>query len=262
MEPLDLVKLQALMKRTSGSPEVKIGLIDGRIATLHPELESEHLRELPGNRGTSCTRTHNFSCQHGTFIAGILSAKRSSQAPAICPDCTLIVRPIFEEATDDGETVPSATPKELAIAILECIDAGARVINLSLALTPPYKESEQSLGEALDHAARRGVVVEAAAGNQGALGRSAITGHPGVIPVVACDADGRRVPVALLGKVFCCVEASGGPIDIGDLLTTGTSAGCAMRATDPLSSHGAILGKALCAHTTSAGIIPILVALQ
>jgi hypothetical protein len=35
---------------------------------------------------------------HGTFIVGILCAKRSSDAPAFCPSCILLVRPIFAEA--------------------------------------------------------------------------------------------------------------------------------------------------------------------
>ena len=35
----------------------------------------------------------------------------------------------------------TATPKELAAAIIECIDAGARVINLSLALPPKGNSS-------------------------------------------------------------------------------------------------------------------------
>jgi hypothetical protein len=39
------------MERTSGSPELKIGLIDGPVVTQHPDLAAEHLREIPGNNG-------------------------------------------------------------------------------------------------------------------------------------------------------------------------------------------------------------------
>ena len=38
MDPLVLVKLTGLMERTSGSPEVKIGLIDGPVVTKHADL--------------------------------------------------------------------------------------------------------------------------------------------------------------------------------------------------------------------------------
>ena len=71
---------------------------------------------------------------HGTFVAGILCAKRGSAAPAICPACTLLTRPIFSETTSANEPIPSATPEELAAAIIECIDAGARLVNVSAAL--------------------------------------------------------------------------------------------------------------------------------
>ena len=199
MESLDLVNLTALMERTSGSPEVKIGLIDGPVVTQHSDLAGESLREIPGHNGARCTQANSTACLHGTFVAGILSAKRNSPAPAICPSCTLLIRPIFAEKTTGREQMPSATPQDLAAAIIECIDAGARVINLSLALAQPSTKGEQALDEALSQAVRRGVIVVAAAGNQGTVGSSAITRHPWVIPVVACDLRGRPTNESNLG---------------------------------------------------------------
>jgi len=200
MVPLELAKLTALMERTSGSREVKIGLIDGPVVTQHPDLAREHLCEIPGNNGATCTQANSVACLHGTFVAGILSAKRNSPAPAICPNCTLIIRPIFADKTTDIEHLPSATPQELAAAIIECIDAGARVINLSLALAQPSTRGEQALEEALHQAVRRSVIVVAAAGNQGVLGSSAITRHPWVISVVACELQGRPMSESNLGR--------------------------------------------------------------
>jgi subtilisin family serine protease len=199
MGPLTLVKLAALMERTSGSPEVKIGLIDGPVVFQHADLTQESLRKAPGVNGASCTQTHSAACLHGTFIAGILSAKRNSRAPAICPNCILIIRPIFTEADPAAQTIPSAAPRELAQAIIECIEAGARIINLSLGLEQPSAKGEKALEEALDYALNRGVIVVAAAGNQGLLGSSAITRHPWVIPVVACDLRGWPMNESNLG---------------------------------------------------------------
>jgi subtilisin family serine protease len=199
MTPLDLIQITSLMERTSGSAEVKIGLIDGPAVTEHPDLAGGQLHEIPQNSGATCTQADSAACLHGTFIAGILSARRGSQAPAICPDCTLLIRPIFAETTQGREHAPSATPQELAAAIIECIDAGARVINLSLALAQPSIKGEQALEQALDWALKSGVIVVAAAGNQGALGSSAITRHLWVIPVVACDLAGRPMKESNLG---------------------------------------------------------------
>src|SRR5262249_5151497 len=200
MSALDLVKLSSLMQLTSGRAETIIGLIDGPVAMSHADLSAEKIREIPGGLPGTCARANSAACMHGTFVAGILCAKRDSKAPAICPDCTLVVRPIFAETNSANGRMPSATPEELATAVIECIDAGARVINLSAALAEPSSKGERNLQEALDYAARHGVIVVAAAGNQGMLGSSAITRHSWVIPVAACDLQGRPLSESNLGS--------------------------------------------------------------
>jgi subtilisin family serine protease len=200
MNPLDLVRLSALMKQTAGSPEIRIGLIDGPVAIDHPDLAGNNIRPISGSLSGMCTVANSLACQHGTFVAGVLSAKRGSTAPAICPDCTLLVRPIFAETKAANGEMPGATPEELAGAILDCMDAGARLLNVSAALAQPSLKSERALAEALDQAARRGVIVIVAAGNQGTLGSTAITCHPWVIPVVAYDLQSRPMNHSNLGS--------------------------------------------------------------
>jgi subtilisin family serine protease len=199
MNPLDLVKLPALMERTSGTPDLVVGLLDGPVVTNHPDLARAHIQALPGGPRGTCTHTSSPACVHGTFVAGILAAKRGSPAPAICPDCTLLVQPIFSETAPGNGQLPSATPEDLAGAITACIEAGARVLNLSLGLAQPSTTTARALDEALDYATRRGVLVVAAAGNQGTLGSSAITRHAWVIPVVAYDVAGRPIGQSNLG---------------------------------------------------------------
>jgi subtilisin family serine protease len=197
---LNLVNLAPLMELSSGSPEIMIGLMDGPVAANHPDLAAEGVREAAGEPGAGCAHPGSAACTHGTFTAGILSAKRGSPAPAICPGCALLVRPIFKEGGAENEALPSATPEELAKAIVECVKAGARVLNLSVAFAQPSSRGERELEEALDYAARLGVIVVAAAGNQGALGSTAITRHPWVIPVAACDLRERPVGQTNLGS--------------------------------------------------------------
>jgi subtilisin family serine protease len=96
--------------------------------------------------------------------------------------------------------VPSATPQELASAIIETINAGARILNLSAALVQPSAKGEDELQSALDYAAQRAVIVVAAAGNQGVVGSSVITRHPWVIPVAGCDLQGRLFGQSNLGN--------------------------------------------------------------
>jgi hypothetical protein len=71
-----------------------------------------------------------------------------------------------------------------------------------------------------------------------------------------------RKPVALIGKVYCKVDADRGAIAIGDMLTTADTRGHAMKAADTQRAFGAVIGKALAPLKAGRGMIPILVALQ
>ena len=74
--------------------------------------------------------------------------------------------------------------------------------------------------------------------------------------------DRQRGPIALSGKVFCKVDATFDAIAVGDLLTTSPTAGQAMRASDPTSGFGAVIGKALRPLASGTAMIPILVSLH
>lgn len=75
-------------------------------------------------------------------------------------------------------------------------------------------------------------------------------------------------PVALAGQVPCKVSLENGPIAYGDLLTTSSTPGHAMKATDQSLFFGTILGKALepfndeISSGNQTGLIKILVTLQ
>jgi hypothetical protein len=74
--------------------------------------------------------------------------------------------------------------------------------------------------------------------------------------------DGSRRAVALMGKVYCQVDASFGPVAAGDMLTTSPTSGHAMKAADRERAFGAVLGKALKPLPQGSGLVPILVTLQ
>jgi hypothetical protein len=74
--------------------------------------------------------------------------------------------------------------------------------------------------------------------------------------------EANRIPVALMGKVYCRVDAQYSPIEVGDLLTTSPTPGHAMKAVDALKAFGAVIGKALKPLDRGVDMIPILVTLQ
>jgi subtilisin family serine protease len=199
-DTLSLVGLPGLMELTRGRSEIKVGLIDGPIAFDGPEFSGSIIREISGRIRGACSFIDGHQCNHGTFVASILASKRGGAAPAICPGCTLLIRPIFAEAQQQTPLRPSAPPEELAAAIIDLVDAGSHVLNLSIGIVQPLLEGHQVLQQALNYAAARGVLTVAAAGNQGAIGSSVLIRHPWVIPVVACDGSGRPSGFSNLGS--------------------------------------------------------------
>lgn len=71
-----------------------------------------------------------------------------------------------------------------------------------------------------------------------------------------------RTPLALVGKVFCKVDAQYAAIEAGDLLTTSPTPGHAMKAKDQSLAFGAVIGKALAPLPGGRALVPILIALQ
>jgi hypothetical protein len=92
-----------------------------------------------------------------------------------------------------------------------------------------------------------------------------ISGAGDFRPAITLDrqtSQGHRIPIALMGKVYCKVDAQYSAVDVGDLLTTSPTPGHAMKADDPLRALGTLIGKALRRLEAGQGLIPILVALQ
>jgi hypothetical protein len=76
------------------------------------------------------------------------------------------------------------------------------------------------------------------------------------------QSNSKRLPIALVGKVHCKVDAQYSPIEVGDLLTTSATPGHAMKAEDPLKAFGSVIGKALRPLREGQALIPMLIALQ
>lgn len=137
--------------------------------------------------------------------------------------------------------------------------------------------ADLSEGFLVDDSARPGMVVAIDPSRPGAL-RTAnspydvkvagiISGAGGVKPGLRMGqgdtiADGDH-PVALTGRVYCWCDAdANGPIRAGDMLTTSSTAGHAMRVSDRDRAFGATIGKAMTPLERGQGLVLVLVNLQ
>jgi subtilisin family serine protease len=197
------------MGNSAGSPEVSIGLIDGPVDFSHSAFQGSNITTVKEHQLGICKNASSKACMHGTFVAGILCAKRDSSAPAICPGCKIILYPILPENNlcsinndTDNTNISGITTNELSNAIIETIDAGAKIINLSLGLSTSSMIVYKELVEAYDYACQKGVIIVGAAGNQGNIGSTSLFNHPWIIPVAACDQYNRPAPQSNFGPLI------------------------------------------------------------
>ncbi|WP_345662300.1 S8 family serine peptidase [Streptomyces venetus] len=191
--------LSALTARTTGHPDVVVGVVDGAVDPGHPDLALQPVRFVGA---PVPARDPGAPPGHGTLVVSSLAARPTAPTPGVCPGCSFVVRPV------PGVDVPPAAPADLADALADVVAAGARVVNLSLALERlPVADfaADHGIGlllDAVELARRHGVLVVAAAGNDGGLGGPPLVRHPWVIPVVACDDGGRPLTTSTLGRAI------------------------------------------------------------
>lgn len=199
MNPLEIIRMNRLTAASSGRPEITIGVIDGPVDTSHDAFKDARIKGISSSTVLTCREKTGNSCCHGTFVAGMFCAGRSTRFPGICPDCTLLVRPVFRDGLSMQNNSPAVTPGDLARAIIETVIAGARIINFSMGLLNMSMQQHCRLQEAIDFASGRGVILVAASGNNGGIGHVPLFNHRGVIPVASCDRHGRFSSAANTG---------------------------------------------------------------
>jgi subtilisin family serine protease len=206
MDPLAQTKMLSLMNISSGQPDITIGIIDGPVDLNHPAFQGSRIRTVRESQYIACKSASDIACVHGTSVTSILTAKRGLFAPAICPDCSIILNPVFTEDPTTSMTnnnsnilIPSTTAEELSNAIMETIDAGSKIINLSLGLSTSSLTVYDKLQQAYDYALQKGVIIVVAAGNQGNIGNISLINHQWLIPVAACDENSKLDPMSNFG---------------------------------------------------------------
>lgn len=201
----DLIQLSELVAASSGRPALRIGIIDGPVDLDHPAFSDANITTVKPAQVAGCKDSTSGECGHGTSIAGVLCARRDVPAPAIAPACTYLLYPIFPEQCRDPNVcgqAPQVTPRDLARAIIETVDAGARIINLSLGIITSEVSARREVEEACEYACQRKVLLVTASGNQGRMGFLPLLQHAWILPVAACSSDGGLMPESNVGPTI------------------------------------------------------------
>jgi subtilisin family serine protease len=209
----DKLNLPEAHRLATGS-RVLVAVIDSGIDASHPDLAGAVVRSFEPAAGDRAPHAH------GTGMAGAIAARRNvlSAAPRVG---VLAVRAFDPRSGGEGTTF------NIIRGIDWAVENGARIVNMSFA-----GPADPRLSDVLDRAAKRGVVLIAAAGNAGPNSPPLYpAADRNVIAVTATDIDdrlytganrGNHIAVAAPG-VEILVPAPGGNYQF----TTGTSVAAA-----------------------------------
>jgi hypothetical protein len=159
-------------------PAPLIGVIDTGIYVEHDALKDQAIEILAQPTRRAIASLHD----HGTAVAALLVGRRDSPTPGLVPDARLVAVDAFYR---DGSTADRTDVTSLVMAIEALAERGVRVINLSLS-----GPANEVLQKAIAAAQAKGIVIVAAAGNNGAGAEPSYpAAYPGVVAVTAVDHD-------------------------------------------------------------------------
>jgi hypothetical protein len=182
-----LPELAALWPLTRGIPEICVAVLDGPIDCQHPAFEGANLKQLESF--TASGRQRGIPLLHGTHVTSLIFGQHPGPFRGVAPNCRGVVIPVFDER-DDGSLIP-CPQLDLARAISLAIAVGANVINISGGRNDPTGQPEPVLTRALELCARQGILVVAAAGNDGCRCLHVPAAAPTVLAVGASDRNGQ-----------------------------------------------------------------------
>ncbi len=228
---------------------VRVAVIDSGIDLTHPEFAGRIIYSKNYVVPSLPARDDNG---HGTHVAGIIAAGQSNGVgiAGMAPDVQLDIRRVLSNNAD-GQLVGSTS--NLADAIFEAANDGARVINLSV--ESPI--STTVLSTAVNLAASRGALMVGAAGNSDATVRWPAA-FANVMAVAATDRfdhhafysnQGPEIEIAAPGGL---VQASTTPPVNDPILSTWAANTLCNQVYQPQSSYCNSIGTSMAAPFVSA----------
>lgn len=192
---------------------VLVAVIDSGIDGTHPELSGAIAQSYDATDAKTPVKPHS----HGTAMAGLIAGHGKLLGSA--PGARILAIRAFDPTGKSAEGTTFSILKGLNFAAAN----GARVINMSFA-----GPSDPAIRRSLEAARKKGIVLVAAAGNEGAKSPPMYpAADPNVIAVSATDADDLILEQSNRGN-YIAVAAPGSQImvaipDSGYEMSSGTS---------------------------------------
>lgn len=154
--------LDLLWAETRGDPGVCIAVLDGPVDLSHPCFQAADIKRLESL--VSTIPDDGPATEHGTHVASVIFGQPGGAVQGIAPGCRGLIIPIFASR---GQGLAPCSQLDLARALMLAVEHGAHVINISGGQLEPSGEAHPLLADAVRSCARYGVLIVAAAGNDG-----------------------------------------------------------------------------------------------
>ncbi|MCA2553260.1 MAG: PatA/PatG family cyanobactin maturation protease [Microcystis sp. M04BS1] len=191
---LSIPGLKELQKQTKGASEITVAILDGVVDTDHPCFNGADLTRL--STLVQHQATAGQMSTHGTHIASLIFGQPNSEIPGIAPQCRGLLVPVF---SDDNRKLSQL---DLARAIEQAAEKGAKVINISGGALTDMGEAEDWLIRAVEMCNERNILIVAAAGNDGCECLQVPAALPAVLAVGAVDARGHPLDFSNWGETY------------------------------------------------------------
>jgi hypothetical protein len=179
--------IEVLWAETLGDPDVCVAILDGPVDLSHPSLLGAHLTQM--ETVAAAAVSGDAACRHGTHVASVIFGQHGGPVPGIAPRCRGVSIPVFAAAA--GDSLRPCSQRDLARAIGLAVQQGAHVINVSGGEFTPSGGAEPLLAGVVRECGRRGVLIVAAAGNEGCQCLNVPAALPFVLAVGAMNAGGE-----------------------------------------------------------------------
>jgi len=215
---LDMVESDAAHAVTRGAGAV-VAVIDSGADLDHPDLAG---RLLPGHDFVDDDSTPQDQNGHGTHVSGIIAANEGNSigVSSVAPEAKVL--PVRVLDADGG-----GSSEDVAAGIDWAVAHGADVINLSLGGEVPLLGASTDFSAAIGRALDKGVIVVAAAGNNGLpiCEQPAAAGR--LLCVGAVDRRSQRSPFSNFGEGTNLMAPGGSAVPIAgeDILSTWNGGG-------------------------------------
>jgi subtilisin family serine protease len=193
-DALEIPGLKRLWTETPGDPRICVAVLDGPVDLAHQAFKGANLTQIEALTAAS----DGPAAQHGTHVASLIFGQHDSPIAGISPSCRGLLIPIFSQIT--GGSPAQCSQVDLARAILQAVDAGANIINVSGGQYTSSGTAHPILADVVQRCAREGVLIFAAAGNQGCDCMHIPGALPSVLAVGAMNAAGEPLQFSNWGS--------------------------------------------------------------